>query len=74
LQLAVAKLAALPEQTIDQRRLAMIDVSNDDDVSEIIPPLRNCHKNSSSPDGAALVRRFAEALRRVPCLSFPTDL
>ena len=36
LQLAVAELAALPQQAVDQRGLAVIDVGNDHDVSKFI--------------------------------------
>ena len=35
-QLARAELAALPQQAIDQRRFAMIDVGDDGDVADIV--------------------------------------
>ena len=36
LQLAVAELAALPQQAVDQRRLAVVDVGDDDDVANVV--------------------------------------
>ena len=41
LQLAVAELAALLEQAVDQRRLAMVNVGNDGDVADIGAPFRS---------------------------------
>ena len=35
LQLRVPKLAALPEHTVDERSFAMVDMSDDDDISNI---------------------------------------
>jgi hypothetical protein len=36
--LAFAKLAALAQQDIDQRCLAVVDVSNDHDVPNVVAP------------------------------------
>jgi hypothetical protein len=35
LKLRVTELSALPQQAIDQRRFAMIDVCDDDDVANV---------------------------------------
>ena len=35
-QLAGAELAALPEQAIDQRRLAVVDVGDDGDIADVV--------------------------------------
>ena len=35
-QLAFAELAALPQQAIDQRRLAVVDVGDDGDIADVV--------------------------------------
>ena len=40
--LAVAEVAALAQQGIDQRRLAVVDVGDDGDVSDVVTHLIHC--------------------------------
>jgi len=59
-QLAGAKLAALGKQAIDQRRVSMVDVGNDDDVAEIFTSHREVAKLSLALKGCSESRMLAD--------------
>jgi hypothetical protein len=48
-KLGIAELPALPEQTIDESRFAMIDVSDNGDVAEIVSYFGHGWRNYNAP-------------------------
>ena len=63
-KLRFAELAALPQQAIDQRRLAVVDVGDDGHVADVLATYRTC--GYSAEENIQSTRRGGRGQRRGP--------